>query len=186
MSRAAASAVRATRWGIADPDNLFRTYPSDAATRPHDATLVLSVRQPHAQALLEGRKAVEWRGWWPTAPGWLWLHASSAAPESLWLRRYGWGEVKPKAFHGARSALIGLIHVDRIVTVKQAAKAKWAAPADREWAREQVADDMDMITSGWRITEVRSLTAPVRMDGKLYLWPLAPSVRERALRLVAD
>lgn len=178
-------ATRSLAWGIdpyIDPVNpkwkAFRALSTPTARTVPRATHAASVRQPHAQALIERRKRVEWRTWWPSQGGWLWLHASSAhRPSAKELEQYGYD---PETFGGAGGAVLGLIRVDRIVACKPVARAAWAAAADRQFSKSMIQSDDDAIVAGWRIGAVRRLARPVPWKmGKLGLWPLGKALLAR-------
>lgn len=103
-------------------------------TRPRRPLHALSVHQPWASALVAGPKDVENRPWRPTwlPPDGLWLaiHATKRPIDGRDLDavRSLWPAARQRA-HWPTGAILGLVHVDRVVDLRaepHALRSPWA------------------------------------------------------------
>ncbi len=124
----------------------------------------LSIRQPWAELIMQGRKTLEIRSWQADYRGPLWIHAGLHVDEAL-DRRFGLHDL-------FRGGLIGMVELNAIEPVDEIG---WEAWRDRHL-------DFGRFQPGlfaWVFSDPRRLPSPVRTPGRTGLYPLDPELRSR-------
>ena len=105
----------------------------------------LTVRQPWASLIVEGRKDIENRSWPTSYRGRLLIHAGSQIdPQTGW-----------RAEDLPRGAIIGEVALVDVVTNS---RSRWALPGQYHWV----------------LRDARPLRRPIPCAGRLGLWPAPP------------
>jgi hypothetical protein len=115
----------------------------------------VSVRQPWANLLIDGRKSIEIRTWAPDYRGRLWLHAGIKTDPEL-ERRFGLEDAYKGGF-------IGSIQLEAVVALTDARWQQWLA---RHLSTERYQDGM----LAWLMESPRRFKAPVPARGQLGLF----------------
>ena len=116
--------------------------------------VALSVRQPWAWALVDGRKDVENRTWMPSYTGRLWIHASRKPVDEAdlaWLRETLPHVSIPTAF--PVGALVGYV---TLVECKIDSPSIWYRPGHYAWI----------------VRDAVALREPVAMRGRQGIWAI--------------
>lgn len=117
--------------------------------------LAISIRQPWAELILQGRKTIEVRSWDTDYRGPLWLHTGKHADPDL-DRRFG-------ITSPARGAFVGRITLESISPID---KARWES-----WRSAHL--DPGRYEPGllaWILSTPERLTTPVAAPGKLKIY----------------
>lgn len=117
--------------------------------------LAVSIRQPWAELILQGRKTIELRSWDTDYRGPLWLHTGKFADPDL-DRRFGISEPP-------RGAFVGRVILESISPIDA---ARW-----QTWRSEHL--DPGQYAPGmvaWIVSSPQRLTAPIPAPGKLKLY----------------
>jgi ASCH domain-containing protein len=126
--------------------------------------LALSVRQPWAELILQGRKTIELRTWDTDYRGPLWLHTGKAADPDL-DRSFGLSDPPRGAFVG-RATLVDISPVDA---------QRW-----ERWRDQHL--DLGEYQPGlfaWNLSSVERLSRPVPAPGKLMLFEVDETLARR-------
>jgi hypothetical protein len=117
----------------------------------------LSIRQPWAELILQGRKAIELRTWQTNYRGRIAIHASQTVREEACLT-YG---VDPTSV--VRGALVGTVELVDILTLDE---------RDSEALRDQHLSlhNFPGPTFGWRLEDPQRLPQPIPMRGRMSLF----------------
>ncbi|CAK0774293.1 hypothetical protein CVIRNUC_004154 [Coccomyxa viridis] len=152
--------------------------PLHPAHRPCDDGLCLSLHQPWAQLLVHGIKRIEGRAWSSNHRGRVWIHATSARPETQTIRELEHfytevhGDLKvhfPSDY--PTSALVGCVNVVDVLTAEQVG------------AWEELPGCVKLEVGSPRAflcEDPRFLARPISMRGHPKLWQLPPQILSRA------
>ena len=117
----------------------------------------LSIRQPWAELILQGRKAIELRTWQTNYRGRIAIHASQTVREEACLT-YG---VDPTSV--VRGALVGTVELVDILTLDE---RDWEALRDQHLSLHNFPGP----TFGWRLEDPQRLPQPIPMRGRMSLF----------------
>jgi hypothetical protein len=127
---------------------------------PQPGDLCLTVRQPHAWAILAGLKPIENRSWATSYRGRVWIHAAAKADEGAVLP----GDLKPPT-NLLLGAVLGSVEIaDCLLPLR---------PCTSEWA--------DAGACHWMLRSPEALAEPIRCAGALGLWRFGQRRRRRTL-----
>lgn len=124
----------------------------------------LSIRQPWAELIMQGRKTLEVRTWKAGYRGPIWIHAGLHVDEAL-DARFGLRDL-------FRGGLVGVVELKAIEPVDEIA---WEAWRDRHL-------DFSPFKQGlfaWVLSDPKRLHPPVRASGRTGLYPLDPLLLSR-------
>jgi hypothetical protein len=114
-------------------------------------TRAISIQQPWAELILQGRKTIELRTWFRDYQGFLWLHAGLA--ENLELEKHF------QLTGLFRGGFIGVIHLDAIVPMT---KERWEL-----WRnRHQDMGSYQPNYYAWILSSPQRFTEPILSPGK--------------------
>lgn len=126
--------------------------------------LALSIRQPWAELILQGRKTIELRKWDTDYRGLVWLHTGTAANPSL-----------DRSFDVAdppRGAFVGRINLDEVSPIDA---ERW-----KRWRGQHL--DSGRYQPGlfaWHLSSVQRLRQPVPARGQLRLFGVDEELARR-------
>jgi len=123
----------------------------------------LSIRQPWAELILQGRKTIELRTWQTHYRGCLAIHASQTVREEACLA-YGLDPARV-----VRGALVGTVELVDILTLDEAA---WEALRDQHLSLRDFPGPM----FGWRLQNPQRLPQPIPMRGRMSLFNVPDEV----------
>jgi len=126
----------------------------------------LSIRQPWAELIISGKKAIEIRRWQRSYRGRIWIHAGKHIDEALDLR-FGLRDL-------FRGGFIGSAELTSIETIDE---RRWEA-----WRTQHLdpgAFQPDLFA--WVLGHPRRLARPVPAPGDLGLFPIPADVLERLI-----
>ncbi len=124
----------------------------------------LSIRQPWAELIMQGRKTLEIRTWKTNYRGCIWIHTGLHVDDTL-DARFGLHDL-------FRGGLIGSVELRAIEPVDELA---WEAWRDRHL-------DFGPFRHGffaWVLANPKRLRSPVRTSGRTGLYPIEPQVLSR-------
>ena len=126
----------------------------------------LSVKQPWAELILEGRKTIEIRTWSMEYRGPVWLHTGKSPDEGA-TARFG----SPSLFLGG---FVGMVTIDEIVPFDRDRWEKW---------RPQHLDNGNRRPDflAWLLSDVRRLDNPLPARGGLKLFTVDPATEDALL-----
>lgn len=125
--------------------------------------LVLSIKQPWAQLILEGTKDIEVRSWTTQYRGPIWIHVGRRVDESASIRFCRTG-----LFTG------GLVGSAILHGIRPFSQSSWEAWRTRHYDDAPFNDDKAKY--GWILRDVISLVPPIPLKGKRGLFPLDEEV----------
>lgn len=128
------------------------------------APVALSVKQPWAELIMEGRKSVEVRTWTTDYRGPLYIHTGQKPAEGF-LSLFAELDTR---FRGGFIGAVDLIGIDRFV------QATWS----RLRPEHLVPGPMPADSYGWRLTNPRRLASPIRWSGSLGIFPVPAVVAD--------
>lgn len=126
----------------------------------------LSLHQPYAELILQGRKTIETRTWRTAHRGAFALHAAWKVEGEI-AKLY---DLHPESL--VSGALIGTAEIVEMIEFDD---ASWVALRDQHL----VPDEHHNYRVGWRIVNPRRLAAPIPMRGLPGLFPLDPEIIEQ-------
>jgi len=123
----------------------------------------LSIRQPWAELILQGRKTIELRTWQTHYRGRIAIHASQTVREEA-CTAYG---LDPAGV--VRGALVGTVELVDILTLDEAA---WEALRDQHLSLRDFPGPM----FGWQLEHPQRLLQPIPMHGRMRLFNVPDEV----------
>ncbi|HEX7706708.1 MAG TPA: ASCH domain-containing protein [Thermoanaerobaculia bacterium] len=161
----------------------------------------LSIKQPHAEAIIDNIKTIENRSWHPPARivgKRIWVHASKRVAPDTWMyrdyMRYFAGECGTRhcteqGYHGdcpeprprpdiARGAIIGSVKVTGSYITTFEGSVPPDGPAFEKYWRNLTHHDGNEGPICWTLEAPRRCE-PVYLNGKLNIWPVPPAVLKR-------
>jgi len=121
----------------------------------------ISIKQPWAELILQGRKKIELRSWATSYRGSLWLHTGKKYDADL-LKYFGFSEL----FYGG---FIGKLKLDLIIPID---KRRWSAMKDRHLEIGPFRSGL----YGWVLTNPQRFIKPVPGPGQLKLFFPSPEI----------
>jgi hypothetical protein len=138
----------------------------------HSRQLVLSIKQPWAQLIIEGRKDVEVRSWATPYRGPLWIHTGQKL-DTYANKRFN----RVDLFRG------GIIGYAELWGIRPFSAKSWEA-----WRSRHLDDspfDEELAKYGWIFRNPKLLDRPIPLKGTIGLFSL-PDTVERKLRLTQN
>ncbi|MGA9350242.1 MAG: ASCH domain-containing protein [Anaerolineae bacterium] len=123
----------------------------------------LSIRQPWAELILQGRKTIELRTWPTSYRGRIAIHASQTVREEACIA-YGLDPARM-----VRGALVGTVELVDVLPLDEAA---WEALRDQHLSLSDFPGPM----FGWRLEAPQRLPQPIPMRGRMSLFNVADEV----------
>lgn len=131
--------------------------------------LVLSIKQPWAQMIIEGRKDVEIRNWATWYRGLLWIHTGQK------LDAYA-----SERFNGKDLFRGGIIGYAELWGIRPFSAASWEAWRSRHFDDAPFNEELGKY--GWIFRNPKRLVRPIPMSGKTGLFRLPESVEVKLRR----
>lgn len=126
----------------------------------------LSLHQPYAELILQGRKTIETRTWRTAHRGVFAIHAAWKVEGEI-AKLY---DLQPESL--ISGALVGTAEIIEMIEFDD---ASWAALRNQHLVPEASHNDR----VGWRIANPRRLTQPIPLRGLPGLFPLDPAIIEQ-------
>jgi len=127
----------------------------------------LSVRQPWAELILQGRKTIELRTWPTHYRGTIMIHAGGKVERDICAEH----DLDPDTL--VRGALVGTVEIVDMVTFD---RKTFAATRDQHLYPNDWPGDV----LGWRLATPRRFETPIPMRGRLGLFEVTDEVEQRA------
>ena len=138
----------------------------------------ISLTQPWAQLMADGRKHIETRSWDTRYRGWLAIAASKGwtVADRDCAEAFGYDPaILP------RGAIVAIGRLHQTFRTGSSDQFTLVPPGSEEEQYGNYEPDR----YGWRFTEIRKLAQPVACKGALGLWTVPPDVAARVRELVA-
>ncbi len=134
----------------------------------------LTVRQPWASAIVDGRKTVENRTWFTPRRGVIAIHAGAALDTrprgNMAALNSAWGDRRGEDFD--RGVILGTA---RLIDCHLQGDDRCECDGN-PWAEWSFRELVQKPTVHWILTEARAFVTPIRAKGALQLWQPDPSV----------